>query len=74
MKTQHDCLTNSVGYKEGGNVWLYRLICMKRELPKLQTSWEGPYRVVNQRNNVVYRIQQNPRKMMLAHLDWFTPY
>jgi hypothetical protein len=48
MKIWHDSLVSSVGYKEG----------MKGKSPKLQSSWEGPYRAVNQKNSVVYKIQQ----------------
>jgi hypothetical protein len=48
---------------------------MKGKSPKLQSSWEGLYRAVNRENNMVYKIQQNPRtKMMIAHLDRLTPY
>jgi hypothetical protein len=42
---------------------------------KLQSSWKDPYRVVTWINDVVYRIQQNPRtKLMVVHMDWLTPY
>jgi hypothetical protein len=43
---------------------------MKGKSPKLQSSWEGLYRLVTWINNVVYRIQRNPRlKMMMVHLN-----
>jgi hypothetical protein len=43
---------------------------MKEKSPKLQSPWEGPYRVVMRINDVVYRIQLDPRsRMMLVNLD-----
>jgi hypothetical protein len=35
----------------------------------------GPYKVVTRINDVVYRIQRNPRsRMMVVHLDRLAPY
>jgi hypothetical protein len=43
-------------------------------LPKLQSSWEGLYKVVTWINDVVYRIQRNPRlRLMVVHVDWLAP-
>ncbi|KAJ8914655.1 hypothetical protein NQ315_017352 [Exocentrus adspersus] len=42
-------------------VWLYNPKRTKGKSPKLQKSWEGPYIVVTQLNDVVYRIQKNPQ-------------
>jgi hypothetical protein len=56
MKTRYDKLTNSTGYQEGDSVWLYRPTRTKGKSPKLQSSWEGPYKVVTRINDVVYRI------------------
>jgi hypothetical protein len=68
MKTRYDKLANSAGYEEGDMVWLYRPIRTKGKSPNLQSSWEGPYKVVNRINDVVYRIQKNPRsRMMVVH-------
>jgi hypothetical protein len=48
---------------------------MKQKLPKLQSSWEGLYKVVTQINDVVYRIQRNLRlRMMVIHLDRLALY
>jgi hypothetical protein len=45
---------------------------MKGKSPKLQSSWEGLYKAVTWINDVVYRIQQNPRSgLMMVHLtEW----
>jgi hypothetical protein len=74
VKTHYGILANCVGYHED-NAWLYWPTRMKGKSPKLQSPWEGPYEVVTQINDVVYKIQQNPRtKMMVAHLDQLAPY
>jgi hypothetical protein len=75
MKTRYDRAANSAGYHEGDNVWLYRPTRKKGKSHKLQSSWEGPYTIVTRINDVVYRIQRNPRsKMMMVHLDRLAPY
>jgi hypothetical protein len=42
LKTQYDKLANFAGNR----VWIYRPTHMKGKSPKLQSSWEGPYKVV----------------------------
>jgi hypothetical protein len=75
MKTRYDKLANSTGFHEDDKVWLYRPTRKKGKSPKLQFSWEGPYKVVNRINDVVYRVQKNPRsKMLVVHLDRLAPY
>jgi hypothetical protein len=75
MKTHYDRLTNCMSYQEGDRMWLYHSTCMKGKLPQVQTSWEGPYKVVTRINDVVYRIQWNPRsRTMVVYLDWLAPY
>jgi hypothetical protein len=39
---------------------------MKEKSPKIQTSREDPYTVVNQINDVVYKIQWNPRSRVVV--------
>jgi hypothetical protein len=58
LKTQYDKLANCMGYQEGERVWLYRLTCTKGKSPKLQSSWEGPYKVITRINYVI----QDPKK------------
>jgi hypothetical protein len=75
IKTRYDRAANSAGYHEGDNLWLYRTTRKKGKSPKLQSPWEGPYTIVKRINDVVYRIQRNPRsKMMMVHLDRLAPY
>jgi hypothetical protein len=71
MKTRYDKLANCAGYK----VWLYRPTRTEGKWPNLQSSWEGPYNLVTGINDVVCRIQRNPRsRLMVVHLDWPVPY
>jgi hypothetical protein len=53
MKTWYDKIANSTGYHEGDRVWLYRPICVKGKSLKLQSSWQGSYKVVTWINDVV---------------------
>jgi hypothetical protein len=70
MKTRCDKLAKSTGDQEGERVWLCRPTRTKGKSPKLQSSWEGPYKVVTRINDVVYRIQKNPRsRTMVVHLQ-----
>jgi hypothetical protein len=75
MKTRYDKLANSAGFQDGDRVWLYRPTRTKGKSPKLQSSWEGPDRIVTRINDVVYRIQRNSRlRMMVVHLERLAPY
>jgi hypothetical protein len=75
VKTRYSKLDNSAGYHEGDRVWLYRPTRTKGKSPKLQSSWEGPYNVVTRINDVIYKIQRNPRsRMMEVYLDRLAPY
>jgi hypothetical protein len=75
MITRYDKLANSAGYHEWDRVWLYRPTRTKGKSPKLQFSWNGPYKVVTRINGVVYGIQRNRRsRMMVVHLDRLASY
>jgi hypothetical protein len=70
----YDRLANCVVYYEGDNVWLCQPTRMKGKSPKLESLWEGPYRIVSQIDNV-YRIQWNPgSRIMVVHLDRLALY
>jgi hypothetical protein len=75
MKTRYDKLANWAGYQEGHRVWLYRPTRTKGRSPKLQSSWEGPYKIIKRIKDVVNRTQRSPRsRMMVVHLDRLAPY
>jgi hypothetical protein len=46
MKIRYNKLANSAGYHEGDGMWLYRPTHTKGKSPKLQSSWEGPYKII----------------------------
>jgi hypothetical protein len=57
MKACYDHLPNSAGFYEREEVWLYHPTRTRGKLLKLQPTWEGPYKVVTQINDAMYRIQ-----------------
>jgi hypothetical protein len=74
-KTRYYRLANCTVYHESDRVWLYRPTRTKGKSPKLQTSWEGPYKVFTRINDVVYRIERNPRcRLMVANLERLASY
>jgi hypothetical protein len=46
MKVRYDRLANLAGFQEGDRVWLYRRTRTRGRSPKLQSAWEGPYKVI----------------------------
>ena len=70
MKTRYDRRANISGFEEGTLVWLHQQTRRKGKSPKLQTRWEGPYKVVTRINDVTYRIQRQPRgALKVVHID-----
>ena len=51
--------SGSEALEENDPVWLYNPRRKKGQSPKLQSPWEGPYRVVKKLSAVTYRIQKN---------------
>ncbi|XP_037959193.1 uncharacterized protein LOC119688593 [Teleopsis dalmanni] len=77
MKARYDLRMNSEGFQEGDLVWFHNPQRKKGLSPKLQTYWQGPYRVITKINDVVYRIQESghPRaRMKVVHLERLAPY
>ena len=66
----YDQLANSAGFQEGDQVWYYYPTQKTGKSPKLQSSWEGPYNIVTQINNVIDRIQQYPRLFHDVFRQW----
>ncbi|KAJ8940117.1 hypothetical protein NQ318_009831 [Aromia moschata] len=74
-KNRYDARANTEGFHEDDEVWLYNPARKKERCPKLQKSWEGPYKIIKRLKDVVYMIQRGPRaKMKVVHLDRLTPY
>ncbi|MCQ7131118.1 DDE-type integrase/transposase/recombinase [Salmonella enterica] len=76
MKTRYDRGLPHGTFHEGQLVWLYNPQRRKGYCPKLQKNWEGPYRVLKQINDVVYRIcrQGSRAKPKVVHIDRLALY
>ena len=55
MKVMYDRAANTEGFQERQLVLLYDPQREKGLSPKLQTSWNGPYKIIERLNDVVYR-------------------
>ena len=75
MKRKYDIKTYKIPYKVGYAVWYYN---PKRKVgfnPKLQRPWKGPMFVVEQLNDVLFRIQLSLKaKPIVVHHDKLKPY
>ena len=75
QKKNYDRKANSHGLQTGRFVWLHDPKKKKGVSPKLQLRWKGPYLIVTQLSDVVFRIQSSPRaKPMVVHSDRLKPY
>jgi hypothetical protein len=70
MKARYNRLAISKGFQKNNQVWLFRPTRTRRKSPKLQSSWEGPYKVITRINDVVYRIQRHPTAKWFISTDW----
>ena len=52
MKARYECAANTEGFQEG-QFLLYNPQRKKELSPKLQTSWDGPYKIIKRLNDVV---------------------
>ena len=71
QKTQYDKKAKGHTVKKGDFVWLSKKAVKKGLSPKLSMRWEGPFLVINQLSDVIFRIQRNgPRgTKKVVHYD-----
>ena len=75
MKRRYDVGSTTEKFQCGDAVWLYNPQRKKGLSPKLSTDWEGPYLVVKQINDLLYRIQKSPRgKSRVVHRNRLWSY
>ncbi|UYV77521.1 K02A2.6-like, partial [Cordylochernes scorpioides] len=75
MKVRYDTHACGNDLQEGGLVWLYNPKMKKGLSPKLQKSWEGPFRIVKKLNDVVFRIQRSSHsKPKVVHFNRLAPF
>jgi len=64
-----------IDFREGQSVWLFNPQKKKGKTPKLQSNWEGPYRIVKKLSDVTFRIQKSARhKLKVVHADRLAPF
>ena len=61
MKERYDSSANGTLLERRDPVWLHNPQRKKGKSPKLTRPWQGPYLVIKRINDVVYRIQLNPK-------------
>ena len=75
MKRRCDQKATDTEFHRGDAVWLYNPKRRKGYSPKLQSSWEGPYTVIKEINDLIYRIQLSPRsKRKVVHVERLAKY
>ncbi|KAJ8872551.1 hypothetical protein PR048_026157 [Dryococelus australis] len=76
MKTRYNRRKPEETFQEGHLVWLCNPQRKKGYCPKLHKSWEGPYTILKQINDVVYRIcrQGFRAKPKVDHIDRLVLY
>ena len=61
-------------YKDGDLVFLYSTVIPKGRSRKFHQPWTGPYKIVKQLSDAVYRIQHTRnRKRLVVHFDRLKP-
>lgn len=75
QKSEYDYSAKFQPYKDGDLVWLYD---PKRKVglsPKLQSNWDGPYRLITSISDLVYRVQKSPNsKPRVVHYNRLKPF
>ena len=73
MKQYYDIKASQANFTEGDQVWFYNPQRKKGLSPKLSSSWEGPYAVVQKLSDVTIRIKGGKRgacKVVHANRLW----
>ena len=75
MKFHHDETVNFHEYSVGDTVWFHNPVRKKGITLKLQRPWKGPNVVIAKYDDVVYKIQNGPRrKSKVVHYNRLKPY
>jgi len=75
QKSLHDKRMHGDPFQEGDLMWLCSPAIRKGKSRKLHCPWKGPFEVIKQISDVVYRIQdiQNKQKRVMVHFDRLKP-
>ena len=60
QKRGYDHRKNFKAYETGSSVYLFEPVRKKGVSPKLESSWTGPWLVVDKISDLVYKIQKSP--------------
>lgn len=75
QKRKYDVKAFASTYQPGDKVWLYTPTVRPGLSRKLTRFWTGPYVILERINDVVYRVQRNPRcKEKYVHHDRLKPF
>ena len=74
QKKGYDHRKNLKAYDTGSSVYLFEPVRKKGVSPKLESSWTGPWLVVDKISDLVYKIQKSPNsKTKFVHHDRLKP-
>lgn len=74
-KAYYDRKARQIHFECGQKVWLFNPRRIVGRSPKLQSNWEGPYKIVKKLNDVVYCIRKSSRhRNKIVHLDRLASY
>lgn len=73
QKRAYDTRCQGEPLTPGAEVWLFNPRRKKGRCPKLQADWEGPCKITDKLSEVVYRVQ-NGRKTVVVHRDRLALY
>jgi transposase InsO family protein/predicted aspartyl protease len=75
QKQQYDQKADKSGLDEGQAVWLWDPSRKRGVCPKLTSKWKGPFVIVQKIDDLLYKIQKNPRaNAKVVHLNRLKPY
>lgn len=75
MKDRYDLRVTTQQLAVGDAVWLFNPRRRIGRCPKLQSDWEGPYKVVQKIGDVIYKIQKPGKvKTVTVHRDRLMPF
>ena len=76
QKANYDQSARARTYEKGSLVWLHCPAVPRGKSPKFHRPWQGPFKVVKEIGDVIYRIQhtQNPKRRVVVHANRLKKY
>jgi hypothetical protein len=75
IKDRYNQKARRVNFDIGQDVWFLNPRGERRKAPKLQNSWEGPFRIVKKLSEVVFKIRKSDRhRCKVVHADRLAPF